>query len=531
MAIISLSFIAFAALLLLIYYTIGKKHQWIVLLLANVVFYLAGGWRGALFLLMTMCTVYLISIKLDRYNERQEAAIAQQGDSAKSKKRIKKEYSAKKKVWVILAVLINIGVLCVVKYAVVIVERINFLFHVNDSGTPFGLNIIVPLGISFYTFQAVGYVIDVYRGKVRAERNFFKLALFLSFFPIITQGPILRFETVRGQLYAAHAFDYKAFTFGLQRMVWGFFKKLVIAERLSIVYKSILQNYMDMDYSGILIFIGVFLGGFNSYVDFSGGMDIVIGLAESLGIVLPENFKRPYLSRTYSEFWQRWHISLGAWFKNYVFYPLSLSKSFNSLAKKCRKRFGEHLGKVIAPSMASFITFFIIGIWHGPSLKYVAYGIWQAFFVAQQTLFENVYEKMRIRFKVNTEKSSFKFFQIIRTILLVTIGRYFSFAASLTDALHMFVATFTKFATGGLFSNSYNGFGLMQKESLIMFIGILLFVIVDILQERGIHLRETIAKQNIVIRWIVYFAAVFAVIIFGQYGPGYDAASFVYQGF
>ncbi|MCM1111936.1 MAG: hypothetical protein NC399_01640 [Muribaculum sp.] len=483
-----------------------------------------------MFLLMTMLSVYLIALRLERYNEEMASVIEQQGNSAKAKKEIKKKYGHKKKIWIILAALINIGVLCAVKYTSFVTVHIYQIFGTEDIGVSHGISLIVPLGISFYTFQAVGYAIDVYRGKVRAEKNFGKLALFVSFFPMITQGPILRFESVKDQLYARHEFHYQTFTFGLQRMVWGFFKKLVIAGRLAELYENILQNYADQEYCGVIIFIGVFLAGFHTYVDFSGGMDIVIGLSESLGIVLPENFRRPYLARTYSEFWRRWHISLGEWFKNYVFYPLSLSKAFNTLSKKCKKRFGDHLGKVLAPSLASFVTFFLIGIWHGANLKYVAYGIWQAFFVAQQTLFEGVYERMRKVFRVNSEKFSFKLFQILRTMLLVTIGRYFSFAENLADALRMLAATFTRLGTG-LFGNQYYGFGLRQKGSMVMFGGILLIVIVDILQERGIRLRETIAKQNIVVRWAIYFAAVFAVLILGQYGPGYDAASFVYQGF
>lgn len=532
MAIISLKFIAFAALLLLVYYTIGKKHQWIVLLAANVFFYLAGGWRSALFLLVTILSVYVISRILEKHNEEQESEFSEIGGvTAADKKVIKKKYAKKKKIWIVLAIVINIGILCVVKYLSGIVNNLLGLFPIQGIGETDGLHIIVPLGISFYTFQAVGYAIDVYRGKCHAEKNFLKFALFISFFPVITQGPILRFETVREQLYAGCEFDYQKFTYGLQRMVWGFFKKLVIAERLAVIYKGILQNYMDNDYCGIIIFIGVFLGGLNTYIDFSGGMDIVIGLSESLGIILPENFKRPYLSHTYSEFWRRWHISLGAWFTNYVFYPLSLSKAFSSLSKKCKKRFGDKLGKVIAPSMASFITFFIIGIWHGANWKYVAYGIWQAFFVAQQTLFEDGYERMRIFFKADVDKFSYKVFQMLRTILLVTLGRYFSFAQNLTDAWNLFGATFRRLGMHVLFDDTFYSLGLSQKNFRLMMYGVILVCIVGVLQEKGIHMRETIAKQNIVIRWSIYLAAIFAVLIFGMYGAGYDAASFVYQGF
>lgn len=525
MAIISYSFIVFAALLLFVYYTVGRKYQWIVLLMANTVFYLTGGWKSALYLLVTLLTVYAVSRKLEAYNAEQNAVIGERKPDTKTKKEIKKIFDKKKRIWLLLAAFINIGILCFVKYAAFLIENISG----NRITLPF--SVIVPLGISFYTFQAVGYVIDIYRGKTQAEKNIFKLALFISFFPVITQGPILRFDAVKEQLFSRHRMDYRTLTFGLQRMVWGFFKKLVIAERLSVVYKSILENYADHSYYGILVFIGVFLGGLHTYVDFSGGMDIIIGLSESLGIILPENFERPFMSRTYSEFWKRWHISLGAWFKNYVFYPISLSGLFRKLTQKSKARFGDTIGKVVAPSIASFITFFIIGIWHGANWKYVAYGIWQAFFVAQGTLLEPIYEKLRKYFHVNTERFSYRMFQIVRTVVLVTIGRYFSFAANLTDAWHLFGATLKKLNLYVLFDDTFYQLGLDEKNFRLMFASIILLWVVSVLQERGIEIRETIARQNIFLRWTIYLAGIFAVLIFGQYGPGYDAAGFVYQGF
>lgn len=314
-------------------------------------------------------------------------------------------------------------------------------------------------------------------------------------------------------------------------MIWGFFKKLVIAERLSVVYNSILQGYIDNGYCGILIFIGVFLAGLHTYVDFSGGMDIIIGLSEAMGIVLPENFQRPYMSRTYGEFWRRWHISLGTWFKNYVFYPLSLSRPFHILTQKSKIYFGDMIGKVIAPSVASFITFFIIGIWHGANMKYVAYGIWQAFFVAQGTLLENVYRKIRKLCKVNMESFYFKMFQISRTVILVTFGRYFSFAADLTDAWHLLGASWRKWDLHVLFDDTFYNLGLDQKNIQLVFICLVLLLFVSVFQEKGIRLREWIARQSIVVRWSIYLSAIFGVIILGQYGPGYHVSDFVYQGF
>lgn len=532
MSLVSAQFLIFVILLLLIYYTIGRRSQWIILLLASAAFYLSGDWHDALYIGTTIIIQYVCTRLLDRENEAFEAEVREKQLKGKDKTACKNRYAQKKKKYLLLSVLLTVGFLCYVKYTNFAIEIANSVFdRIGDGRTISTLEILIPLGVSFYTFQSVGYVIDVYKGRIRAEKNIFKLALFISFFPTITQGPILRFEDVRDQLYREHSFEYRSFVSGLERMLFGYLKKLVIAERLAVIGGTIVDNYATNNYSGIIIFLGVFIKGLQVYMDFSGGMDIVIGLAESLGIRLPENFERPYLARTYGEFWRRWHISLGAWFMKYVFYPISLSKAFNKLSKRSKKILGESRGRALAPCLASFITFFIIGIWHGAAWKYVAYGLWQGFFVAQKAMLQENYENVRNKLRIDQNSNAFIVFQIARTILLVTIGRYFSFAGTLSDAINMLKISAVNPGLQMLNPGVILSLGLSSTDLIIMTLFVIIVFAVDLVNERKISLRDKLYETSTVVRWIVLLAGIFAVLLLGIYGPGYDTSTFVYQRF
>lgn len=531
MSLLSFQFIVFIGILICLYFTIPKKFQWILLLIASFAFYMSGGWKGAAYILITILTQYLSAMRIDDINAACNQEIERQNVSGKEKTQLKKRYASRKKRYLVMTVFINVGILCFVKYTNFLIDNMNGILSGVGGQSLEHLDILVPLGISFYTFQSLGYVIDVYRGKQQAERNFFRFALFVSYFPVIIQGPIERYGELAGQLFSKHEFEYKRVTFGIQRMLWGYIKKLVIAERVAVVVNEVFHNYAAKDYYGLTIFVAVFLFGIQSYTDFSGGMDIVCGVSEIFGISLTENFRRPYMAKSIAEFWQRWHITLGAWMRNYLFYPISLSSSFNRLGKKCRKIFGNKAGKVIPTSLASFIVFLIVGIWHGANWKYVIYGIYNAFFVSTGTLFEDLYAGMRKFFRINEQRKSWKLFQTVRTVFIVTIGRYYSRADSAGQAFAMLKATFKGFNPWVLFDESFYQLGLDRKNFQFMILSILFLLLIDFMQERGIKIREMIAGQNIMIRWTVYYAAVFTLIIFGMYGPGYDAASFIYQQF
>lgn len=530
MSLFSLSFGIFLAILFIVYFGFSKKqYQWVVLLAASYVFYIFAGARPlvVVFLLTSTVTTWFGALKLGRANAQYKEML--ENCPPKGKKALKQAFTKKKRRILTLIAVLNFGILGVVKYTNFFVENVNLLLA-NSLAEPLPvLNFLLPLGISFYTFQSMGYVIDVYRGRYEPDKNLFQYALFVSYFPQIIQGPISRHTDLAYQLYAPHKFDYQRFTFGLQRTLWGYFKKMVIADRIAVLVSEVFNNYID--YAGFVTFIGMLLYGFQIYADFSGGMDIICGVSEALGIDLTENFQRPFFAKTVAEFWRRWHITLGAWMREYLFYPLAMSKLFGKMSKKLRGAYGPFIAKVLPTSLASFIVFFAVGVWHGASWNYIVYGLYFATFVSTSTLFEPLYKKGRAFFKINPDAVGWKFFQMLRTFLLVTIGRCVAHAVSISSAIYMLKAVVSEFNPWIFFDGSLYKLGLDRPNFNLMLILTAFLLLVDATQECGVHIRAEISKLNIAARWALYYALIFAILILGMYGPGYNASSFIYQQF
>lgn len=299
MSLVSNLFLLFVAVSVLVYYIVPHKFQWLVLLCFSYIYYLAGGIRYVGFILFSTLVTWGIALAVEK---------AEAGGSHKSARN-----------FLVLGLILNFGMLGVIKYTNFMIENLNALFHMNLRG----MEILLPLGISFYTFQSSGYLLDVYWKRCDAERNPVKYALFVSFFPQILQGPIGRYSRLAHQLYEPHKFEGKNITRGFERILWGFFKKMILADWAAVFVDAIFDN--PDQYSGLAIF-GVLFYTVQLYADFSGGMDVVIGIASMFGIELDENFKRPFFSISITDFWHRWHITLGTWMKDYVFYPVTLSK-------------------------------------------------------------------------------------------------------------------------------------------------------------------------------------------------------------
>ena len=533
MSIISLSYFLFVFAAVTIYYVIPKTIQWKWLLVVSYVFYLMAGIKYVGYLLFTTISTFLCGRWIGNLDSRyaQEVGASDQAKTSQQRKEIKARFTKKKRRVLALAMVVNFGVLGVVKYANFVIDNLNSLLSLFGIGKLSHFHLILPLGISFYIFQSMGYLMDVYRGKVKPDKSIFRFALFVSYFPQIIQGPIGRYQPLANQLYEQRKFSYEKVKFGAQRMLWGYFKKLVIADRIAVVVNEVFANYIEKGYEGFIIFIAVFLYGIQIYADFSSGIDIVCGVSEMLGIDLAENFRRPFMARSVAEFWQRWHITLGAWMRDYLFYPLALSKPFNKMSRALRRHRGNYVAKVLPTCLASFIVFVLIGIWHGASWKYVAYGLYQAAFVSTATLFEPFYAKCRGFLHVDPKRFDFRIFQTLRTLFIITVGRYFSRAVAFRSALSLFEATLKSYNPWVFFDGTLYNLGLDRKNFQFMILVIAFLFLIDFLQERGIHLRERIARQGIVFRWCVYFAGIFAIIIFGMYGQEFDASVFIYQGF
>lgn len=526
MSFVSLYFLAFLAVVFIVYFTVPKRGQWIVLLAASYVFYLFSGAGAVFFILFTTIITFFTGVFIGKVNDQQASAFADGKGilTQAEKKQIKGAMTKKKKMILAAALLAIFCVLFFLKYFGTIAGFLNLFSEGNE------IKILLPLGISFYTFQSAGYIIDVYRGKYAPDKNFAKFALFVSFFPQIVQGPISRYDQLAHQLFEPHSFHYREFKFGAQRALWGFFKKMVIADRAAILVNQVVGNYQN--YAGFQTGIAMLFYTIQIYADFSGGMDISIGITQSMGMKMTENFRRPYFATSIQDYWRRWHITLGAWMKDYVFYPISISKAFSKLGKFTRKMFGNHLGKLLPTCLAMLIVFFLVGEWHGASLKYVAYGLYNGVLIILgillTPLLKNANEK---KFHIKTERFRFRLLLTLGTFILIWIGKYFAPAPSLTAALKMLQSTFSTFNSAVLFDGSLFDLGLDRSNFILFWIAVAVLFIVSVLQEKGYKIRDAIEKKHIVFRWTIYFTAIFTILIFGVYGSAYNAGDFIYMKF
>lgn len=530
MTINSLNFIIFVAIACLLYFVVPKKIKWVVLLIANYVFYWLCSKELIVYMLITTISIYLLALWMGKIDSKTKELCKKEQDRA-VKKQLKHKAKTKKKWIVFLAVLINFGILISLKYCNFIFKNLNLLFDMIKIPIeiPFK-QIILPLGISYYTLQAISYVIDVYREKYLPDKNFGRVALFVSFFPQMVEGPIGRYDDLAHQLYEPHKFSYENAKFGIQLMLWGYFKKMVIADRAALYVNEVFAHYQS--YIGIPLFFAAALYTLQIYAEFSGCIDIVRGTAQILGINMAENFKRPFFSKSVQEFWRRWHITLGAWFKDYIFYPISLSSltvKITNISKKIFKT--SYITKLVPAIFAMFFVWFGNGIWHGASYKYIFYGLYYYIIMVFGMIFKPLGEKILKLLKINKETFSYKLWQTIRTTTFVIFGMLIFRSNNLQTAWNIFKNIFTTTNIDLLFNGKMFNIGFTYADFNILVICTIIMIGISILQEKGYNIREKISKQNLPFRWMLYYLIIFAIIIFGIYGPGYVASDFIYGQF
>ena len=512
----------FLGLTTIAYFITPIKKRWGVLLAASLIFYLYYAKFLTVFILFTSLTIYFCAIWIDNIDT--SAAFAREFIPREKRAAYKNKIMWQKKAVVAVLVLLDFGVLALLKYSGFASGCINAflqLLHVQEHIYP--LPLMLPLGISFYTLQAVSYVVDVYRGKVKANRNFAQVLLFVCFFPQIVEGPIGRYDHLAPQLYEGHRFDWNDFTHGMQLILWGLFKEIVIADRANMLVTNVMGHYTK--YSGAAVGLATLLYTLQLYADFSGCIDVAAGSAQMLGIHLAPNFQRPFFSRSVNEFWRRWHITLGAWLRDYVFYPVSLSKPLVHFGRFVRQKNNKHLGRCITAGSALFFVWVGMGIWHGAGWKYLVYGMYYYLLMMLGMLFEPVIEKACRTIHLNRDAFPYRLFQILRTFVLVNIGMLLFRADNLHAAVSMFLSLFR--GTGA----SLLKLGLDQRDFAILAVSAIILLVVGLLQEKGISLRRAIGEWPLPARWAVYLAGIFFVIIFGGYGSGYAPAALIYAGF
>ncbi len=473
---LTLTFAVFFILSVSIYYSIPKKFRWMVLLVSSLVFYLWSVPYLVIYLLFSAVTTYAYGRWTDHFEKRSKGLLA-------------------------VVIIANLLVLLFVKFYPLCQEKLHFP----------AVQILVPMGISFYTLQVIAYCVDIYKGKIKAQENFLKYLLFVSFFPQILQGPIPRYEQMQDQLYEGHTFEYQTFRYGFQMILWGMFLKMVIADRAALFVNTVFPQYHM--YEGTMLAVAAVLYSIQLYTDFLGCVCIAMGAAEVYGIHLQSNFARPYRAVSIKDFWRRWHISLSSWLRDYVYIPLGGSR------KGKLRRYGNLM-----------LTFLVSGIWHGSGLQYLFWGLMQGGYQIGGELLMPVRSGVKRLLKIQENSWFYVLWQRICTFGLITLSWVVFRADSLRSGLAMIKRIFTDVTPWIFFDGTLYTCGVSAGQFLVLILCILLVMFIEHLQEKG-SVREMIAGQHLLIRWGIYLGAIALIAVFGVYGPGYDATQFLYGQF
>jgi D-alanyl-lipoteichoic acid acyltransferase DltB (MBOAT superfamily) len=418
-----------------------------------------------------------------RMDERSEQERKQEQDRAR-KKELKLVWQRRKRWLLIAALLVPFGMLAYLKYWNVI------LYQVGAAASATSLGLVLPLGISFYTFQSVGYLIDAYNGTIELEPSLARHLLFVTYFPQMIQGPINRYAALAPQLFARHRLSEVSFGQAGLRIGYGMLKKFVMADLLVDLIEKLLAS-VGVTTPGSLVVIAILLYSAQQYGDFSGGIDMVEGYSELLCIEMAPNFKRPYFSVSLADFWRRWHISLGQWMRDYVFYPFVLSRSMRSWSKNVGKRLGRHLSKIILAGLGNILVFLLVGIWHGAELHFLAWGFYNGAVIALSDILAPQFARLAERLHVDVQTRGYHVFAIIRTFIVVNIGWYFDRITDVGTSVLCLGKTFFDFspqrlpealAAIDIRPADYAQLALALTAAAVVFV-------VSLVQERGVDVR------------------------------------------
>lgn len=524
MQLLSYAFIILWVISFALYYLVPAKMQRYVLLITGIVFYVIGLQGFPMGLLLTGITTYGCGLYLKKSLEAQKEAAAGCADK-EAKKALKTGFAKKRKRVQILYFIFNLGLLAFYKYAVIAVPFIQDALHMQAG---FLTGIMMPLGISFYTLTAIGYIVDVGRENCEPETDFRNIMLFLSYFPSVTQGPFNRYKPMKEQFGKEHIFDYGRMLRGIQRFVWGAFKKLVIADRLGIFVDNVFAGDVSV-ISGSVYACAVVFYMLQLYTDFSGYIDMAAGVSETFDIVLPENFKRPYFARSVAEFWRRWHITLGTWFKDYVMFSFIMSDMGRKIGKTCKKKW-EKMGKHIVPIIGTMLVWFFTGVWHGRTVSYMLWGVYYGVIMSISLILESRYALIKGKLHIKDGKG-YALFCMVRTWGIVFLADVLIRSESLMQAGAVYGAFITRFRLRDLLSGMITSYGLGKYEFLLLFAALLILLAVSVAEERGIDVRAYLAAKPVPVKWLCYYGIVLLLLITGIYGGSYDTAAFMYQSF
>ena len=483
----SVSFFLFLPAALIIYYSAPLGRRWIALLFLSIFWYGCSGTKPLFLLLGTAFFIWKSSLVLEEKRERSS------GDRSAG-------------LLFILSLLLPFTVLFVFKY----------------SGDVFG-KLILPVGISYYTFQAVGYLMDVYWGRVKAEKNPFRLMLFLMYFPQLLQGPIGRYKDLSADLYEGHLFDGERFLKGLERITFGIFKSMLAAGWGGFYRRAVFEQTAELPGTA---FFGVLFYTVELYGSFSGGIDIALGISQLFGISLSENFRQPFFAVSVQDFWTRWHITLGTWMKEYVMYPLTLSHFMKGFGKYSKRLFGKKYGRLLPPCLSSIIVFMLVGIWHGPGMRNLLWGLFNGVVIAAGILFESSGASLLKRLGISDDSRGLRFIRILRTFIIMNLSWYFDLADSFSHAVNMIKHSLTEFRPSELLMIDPGR--LSPAAALgVLLISVMIIFTVDLLNEKHYPIERSMASLP---SWVRVGMMLLAVFVTAFLSP-VETGGFIYAQF
>ena len=480
MSILSLEFLLLAACTVLLYYLLPLRIRWAVLLVASAVYVGLSGWHSAAHLTVVALLMWGGGLLLERKRSRLMLA---------------------------LLVGLDMSAMLLLKYA------------------PIAQELLVPVGLSYFTFQSAGYLVDVYRGKAQAQKNPLRAWLFVGYFPQLAQGPISTWKELGPQLMTGHRLEPEQLVSGFALLLWGYFKKLVIADRLAATTDALLAGG---SLPGWFVLGGVMLYTVRLYMDFSGGMDVVRGLSRMMGVELPENFRRPFFATSVADYWRRWHITLGKWFRAYLLYPLTTSRAGIALGRLASKSLGKRTGRAVPSALATLLVFLLIGLWHAANRNAVIYGAYFGLVMASSMLLEPVWKTMRATLRL-PQGGFMTPLRIVRTWGLILLAQYFAFTASPQQSLALLGQTLAPWSFEGCAAQLTAV--MAPLEWLIAGAGCAAVLVVDGLCERKVDVCTRLARAPIALRFTVLLALILVIAVFGMYGTGYNGADFLYTQF
>lgn len=518
MTLVSFSYYAFIIVALVLYYLIPKRWQWCVLLAASLAFFcLAGSPITILYPIASIIITWFSAKKIQQARDNEESNI-------------------RPSFWLAMGLIVNFGILAILKYANFFLKNASFIYNwLSGNEIKLTSSMIAALGISFYTLQIVGYLLDCYWGMIDAQPNIGKLALYTMFFPQMVSGPISRYSQLGEQLFTEHSFEWDNIRSGFFRILSGTFKKLVVAENFAVFVPQFLNA--ENGRTGPVALAGMIMYVIQIYADFAGCMDIVLGTAQCFGITMVENFNYPFLSRSIQEFWQRWHITLGLWLRDYIMYPLLRSKKWSKLTKSCKKKFGKKAAKKIPTYLAMLILWFGMGLWHGGWWNYILEGVWFWAVIVIGDWCDPLFKKVTSKF--NNENKLWVFFQRARTALIYSIGAIMFKFDSVSGGLTVLRNIFSPLWITDISAVKHPITSLITEGGILkvgcqfgfLVFSFLIFVFINHREKKKGSLAEDLKGKPIMFQALCAVAMVYGILVFGIFGPGFSAADFIYGGF